>query len=286
MTLRALLVVALVLGVAATARTQPPTAEAATPARVLLDTSVGSLVVAVDAATAPRSAAQFLRLVDAHAYDGVPFARVVNGFAAQLAVLDDRVPPLDAARRALVTPLPLEVAPGVLHHRGSLSVTHPSERPAAGDPSFAILFADAPKLDGRYTVFAEVIDGAATLAALEGVLTGADQAPIDRVEIRAARRLAPGEAVMASALPPSRARRLLVGLAAGAFAVGALLLVGARRRSSRWLASLGLLALFVAFMPAFALALPYARASNWTAVALFVAACGLFVLMNRFERPR
>jgi peptidylprolyl isomerase len=277
-TLRAASLVALAVGVAATARAEPP-------ARVLLDTSVGPLVVTLDAATAPRSAAQFRRLVEAHVYDGVPFARVVKGFAAQLAVLDDRVPPLEAARRALATPLPLESAPGVRHRRGSLSVTHPAGRPDAGDASFAILFADAPALDGRYTVFAEVTDGTATLAALEGVLTGADDVPIDRVEIRAARLLAPGEAVTPAA-PTSRVHRLLVLLAADAFAIGALLLIVARRRSSRRLASLGLLAVFIAFLPAFALALPYARASNWVAVALFAASFGFFVLMNRFERPR
>ena len=247
--------------------------------RALLETGAGPLVVALDADAAPRAAAQFAALVARHAYDGVPFARIRKGFAAQLAVLDE-------TRRAGTAPLPLETSPSLRHVRGSLSVTHPTDRPDAGDASFAILFADAPALDGRFTVFAHVVDGAATLEALEATLTDENGAPVNRLALTHARLLEAGEAPTLPAAPTGRGALPLVVLAAIMMAFGAAIFLLAGRVSPRTLASLGLLSLLVAFVPAFTMVLPYARASRWAALALFVCAFGLFKLMGRFEGPR
>lgn len=266
-------------GVLALVATTATTAHAAAPTRVLFETSVGPLVVALDGDAAPRATAQLTALVARHAYDGVPFARIVRGFAATLAQLDD--PSLAGA-----APLPLETSPSLRHRRGSLSVTHPTGRPDAGDASFAILFDAAPALDGRYTVFGQVVEGAATLDALEAVLTDGDGVPIDRVELRRARVLDAGEAVALPAASPLARPWPLVALAAIMMLFGAAVFLLAGRVSARTLASLGLLSLLVAFVPAFALVLPYARASRVVAVVLFAGAFGLFRLMNRFEGPR
>lgn len=273
-------VVAVCLALPATARADGPSR------RVLLQTTVGELVVSVNETAAPRAAAQFLELVRLGAYDGVPFARIVPGFAAQLAVLDARRPPLDAAQRAAIHPLPLEVAPGLRHHRGSLSLAHPAGRPDAGDASFAIFFADAPALDGKYTIFGQVVDGAATLDALARAITDEKGQPVDHVAILHARLLAPDELVTPKTDAEPHGTAALLALAAAMMLFGGAAFVLAGRVSPRMLASLGLLAVMVAFVPLFVVVLPYARGSRWLAAGLFAATYGFFKLMGRFEGPR
>lgn len=51
--------------------------------RVLLDTSKGSIVIAVDRALAPNGAQSFYELVEAKYFDGARFYRVVPGFVVQ-----------------------------------------------------------------------------------------------------------------------------------------------------------------------------------------------------------
>jgi peptidylprolyl isomerase len=48
-----------------------------------IDTSLGELVVALDAATAPKTVNNFVFLALHHYYDGVIFHRIINGFMCQ-----------------------------------------------------------------------------------------------------------------------------------------------------------------------------------------------------------
>ena len=109
--------------------------------------------------------AQFLRLARAGVYDSVYFYRVEQGFVAQTATADDREVPLTAAQRAIIRPIPLEASP-VRHTRGVLSLAH-GDDPNSGETSFSILLADAPHLDGKYTIFGRLEGGDAALRALE-----------------------------------------------------------------------------------------------------------------------
>ena len=50
---------------------------------VVVDTSLGAFTIALDAARAPKSVANFLGYVDAKHYDGTIFHRVIDGFMIQ-----------------------------------------------------------------------------------------------------------------------------------------------------------------------------------------------------------
>jgi cyclophilin family peptidyl-prolyl cis-trans isomerase len=128
-------------------------------------TTGGTFTLKLLPAVAPRTVAQFRRLIAGHVFDGLYFYRVEKGFVAQTATADDRAVPLSPEQRALIVPIPLEV--GSLHHkRGVLSLAH-GDDPNSGETSFSILLGDAPHLDGKYTVFGVLDDGEAALKELE-----------------------------------------------------------------------------------------------------------------------
>jgi len=114
---------------------------------------------------APRTVAQFKRLIGAGVFDGIYFYRVEKGFVAQTATAADRATPLTPEQRAVIVPIPLETGP-MLHKRGVLSLAH-GDDPNSGETSFSILLADAPHLDGKFTVFGRLVDSDVTLSSIE-----------------------------------------------------------------------------------------------------------------------
>ena len=61
----------------------PPDVQAAEPARVKLETSMGDIVIELNEAKAPVTCANFLRYVREGAYDDTIFHRVINSFMIQ-----------------------------------------------------------------------------------------------------------------------------------------------------------------------------------------------------------
>lgn len=120
---------------------------------VRLDTPLGSITLAVDAAHAPVTAANFLKYVDAGLYDGGRFYRVTRP--------DTYVPALpnrpameiiqggiDPAKRAQAfAPIPLErtSATGLKHMAGTVSMARGGVDTATSE--FFILLDDQPSLD-------------------------------------------------------------------------------------------------------------------------------------------
>jgi cyclophilin family peptidyl-prolyl cis-trans isomerase len=133
--------------------------------RVTIATTGGSFSVRLLPNLAPKTVAQFLRLVRGGVYDSVYFYRVEQHFVAQAATADDREVPLTTEQRALIAPIPLET--GELRHaRGVLSLAH-GDDPNSGETSFSILLADAPHLDGKFTIFGVLEGGDDVLHAIE-----------------------------------------------------------------------------------------------------------------------
>jgi peptidyl-prolyl cis-trans isomerase A (cyclophilin A) len=123
-------------------------AQAASTARVEIDTSLGPIVVEVDLKHAPISAGEFLRYVDAGLYDGGKFYRVVRAD-------NDRSPvPIDViqggltdANRAL-PPVPHEstAQTGIRHTDGTISLAR-RELGSARGSRFFICVGAQPELD-------------------------------------------------------------------------------------------------------------------------------------------
>lgn len=148
----------------------PPDGAAAMPApRVALDTTMGRVVVRLDAAAAPLSAADFLRHVDQGLYTGATFYRTVRRDN------DHGSPPIEVVQGGVAddgkTLPPIAHEPtsttGLRHRDGTLSLARGAPG-TGGGAAFFICVGDQPGLDagqGRnpdrlgFAAFGQVVEG-------------------------------------------------------------------------------------------------------------------------------
>ncbi len=142
-----------------------PSVAAPQAPRVEMTTTAGTLTIRLLPEIAPKTVAQFLKLVEAGVYDSMYFYRVEQRFVAQTATAEDREVPLTDAQRAVIAPIALEAGP-LKHQRGIISLAH-GDDPDSGETSFSILLADAPHLDGEFTVFGVIVDSEPVLYRIE-----------------------------------------------------------------------------------------------------------------------
>ena len=143
-----------------------PAADAPPPVHVVFETVAGEITAMLNPTLAPKTVAQFVKLVEAGVYDGVRFHRLEPGFVLQAATADDRSIPLREDQRAVIQKIPLEVG-RVSHERGALSMAHYDDDPDSAETSFSILLGPAPHLDGNYTLCGMVESGWETLETIE-----------------------------------------------------------------------------------------------------------------------
>jgi peptidyl-prolyl cis-trans isomerase A (cyclophilin A) len=196
------LVAAFLLLVASPAFAQNAAA-VATTVRVLLHTSAGDIVVALETQKAPVTAGNFLHYVDTHRLDGTAFYRAMKtGPDAGLVQGGIRDP------GKLFPPIAHEPTSrtGLSHVDGALSVPRFALGSARGD--FTIIVGDQKYLDAGpgsagdgqgYAVFGRVVEGMDVVHRIlaaptsptegEGVMKGQMLAP--RIAIITARRLPP-----------------------------------------------------------------------------------------------
>ncbi len=137
-------------------------ATAANAQQAKFETSLGNITVALDAAHAPRAAANFIAYAREGHFDGTVFYRVVPGFVIQMGSTD-----ADGNPRPVHAPIPLESANGLKNLRGTLSMAR-SDDPGSATAEFFINLSDNPDLDPTagadpnttgYAVFGHVTDG-------------------------------------------------------------------------------------------------------------------------------
>lgn len=148
--------------------------------RAVLDTSAGPITVEFFPDRAPEHVRNFLRLAAAGVFDGTSFHRVVRGFVIQTGSLTTKGP-LAEKQQKLVHALQPEFN-DTKHVKGILSMAR-GDDPASATTSFFIVTADAPSLDGKYTVFGRVTDGLPAVEAIEQSPVNGE-APITRVELK------------------------------------------------------------------------------------------------------
>ena len=149
--------------------------------RAVLETASGPVTIELWPDRAPGHVRQFLRLAQAGVYDGMAFHRVAPGFVIQTGALSSRLVPLTERQQKLVVNLQPEFS-ATPHVKGVVSMAR-GDDPASANTSFFICTATSPALDGKYTAFGRVVDGIATVEAIEQVpRTG--ETPNDRVELR------------------------------------------------------------------------------------------------------
>jgi len=113
--------------------------------------SGGRVVIRTFPDKAPNHVARFKELAREGFYDGVVFHRVIEGFMAQTG------DPTGTGSGGSGQNIKAEFN-DVPHTRGIVSTAR-AGHPDSADSQFFIMLADAPHLDGQYTVWGEVIEG-------------------------------------------------------------------------------------------------------------------------------
>ena len=134
------------------------------PARTyywVIDTNFGTIKVKFMPAVAPRHVSSTIYLSRLGFYDGLTFHRVIPGFMAQGG------DPRGDGRGGPGYKYAGEIDDSVRHDRpGLLSMAH-TKLPVSDGSQFFLTFAARPDLDGKYTIFGEIVDGMETLKELE-----------------------------------------------------------------------------------------------------------------------
>jgi peptidylprolyl isomerase len=119
---------------------------------LILETKYGKIVIKLRPDLAPKHVAQIKALVARKFYDGIVFHRVIDGFMAQTGD-----PKGDGTGGSDLPNIPAEFTQTPFK-RGTLGMAR-SNDPDSANSQFFICLADAPFLDGKYTVFGEVVSG-------------------------------------------------------------------------------------------------------------------------------
>lgn len=141
--------------------------------KVRLVTSMGDIVVELDAKKAPKSVANFLQYVKDGHYDGTIFHRVIDNFMIQGGGMK-----ADLSEKPARAPIPLESRNGLTNLRGTLAMARTSDPNSATAQFFINLkhnaFLDqANSSDGNgYAVFGRVVEGMDTVDKIKAVPTG------------------------------------------------------------------------------------------------------------------
>ncbi len=118
---------------------------------LFLDVPAGRVVIELRPDLAPNHVARIKELVRDGFYDGIVFHRVIDGFMAQTG--DPRGDGTGGSGQKLKA----EFNAGK-HLRGTCSMAR-AQNPDSADSQFFICFAPAPFLDGKYTVWGQVVSG-------------------------------------------------------------------------------------------------------------------------------
>lgn len=177
------------------ARAQEAPAEALP--QVALQTSLGTIVIELDTARAPVTAANFLAYVDQGRFEGTTFYRAMQGYGGSGLIQGGT----NQDRERTLPPIAHEptTETGLSHTDGALSMPRFEPGTAAGD--FTVMVGDMTYLDARpaaagdnlgYAVFGRVVQGMEVVRAIlaapvsategEGVMRGQMLEP--RIEIQ------------------------------------------------------------------------------------------------------
>lgn len=144
----------------------------------------GKIEIELDDKAAPKSAANFRRLVSEGFYDGLTFHRVIPGFMIQGGDPNGNGSggpgyTIEGEFEANGIHNPLK------HTRGVVSMARAADPNSAGS-QFFIMHADSPHLDGQYAAFGKVISGMNEVDKIAREATDITDKPVNPVVIEKA----------------------------------------------------------------------------------------------------
>ena len=130
-----------------------------------LTTNKGDILIELMPDVAPMHVTSTIYLTRLGFYDDLAFHRVIPGFMAQGGC------PLGTGSGGPAYKYASEVDPKVRHNRPGLLSMANTGRPSSDGSQFFLTFVPTPHLDGKHTIFGEIIEGMDTLKKLEAAGT-------------------------------------------------------------------------------------------------------------------
>lgn len=120
---------------------------------------------------APKTVANFLKLIEADFFSGLIFHRVIKGFMIQGGGYDENMEHKDCDSIRGEFKANGFMQNDLKHTRGVLSMARTSD-PDSASSQFFVMHMDAPHLDAQYAGFGKVTEGLDVLDAIASVKTG------------------------------------------------------------------------------------------------------------------
>lgn len=164
--------------------------------KVRLETSMGDVVLELNAEKAPKTVANFLAYVESGFYDGTIFHRVINNFMVQGGGME-----ADFSQKETNAPIENEADNGLPNANGTVAMARTMDPHSATGQFFinvsnnTFLNHTAKNSQGwGYAVFGEVVEGMDVVNQMKGVATGNFQGhqdvPKDQIIINKAEKIA------------------------------------------------------------------------------------------------
>jgi peptidyl-prolyl cis-trans isomerase B (cyclophilin B) len=142
--------------------------------QVALDTTMGRIVIELNAAKAPKTVANFIEYVKSGQYDGTIFHRVIDNFMIQGGGFDQNM-----RQKPTRASIENEADNGLTNDVGTLAMARTSDPHSAGAQFFinvknnSFLNHSGKTMQGwGYAVFGRVIEGMDVVNQMKGVKTG------------------------------------------------------------------------------------------------------------------
>ncbi|TKA62506.1 Peptidyl-prolyl cis-trans isomerase-like 1 [Cryomyces minteri] len=146
---------------------------------VLLTTNMGDITIALYKDKVPRTTTNFATLAATHEYDNVIFHRIIPNFMIQGG---DPTGTGTGGRSIYGAKFEDEFDRSLVHDRkGVLSMANSG--PNTNGSQFFITLAPTPHLNGKHTVFGQVVDGMDVVDRIGSVRTGAQDRPLQPIMI-------------------------------------------------------------------------------------------------------
>jgi cyclophilin family peptidyl-prolyl cis-trans isomerase len=142
-----------------------------------METSMGTLVIALDPVAAPKTVNNFVFLALNHYYDGVIFHRIINGFVCQGG------DPEGTGRGGPGYRFEDELPKSGKYQIGSLAMANAGPN-TNGSQFFIISGPSGVSLPPAYSLFGQVVKGLDIVDMMQKVPTGAGDRPKDDVVIK------------------------------------------------------------------------------------------------------
>ena len=146
---------------------------------VVFETTQGTIVFALKPEIAPKACENFEGLVKKGYYNGISFHRIIKGFMIQGG---DPTGTGRGGQSIYGQPFEDEFKPNVMFNKAGILAMANSGRNTNGSQFFITTVA-TPHLNGRHTIFGEVVEGMDVVKKLENVVTDGRDMPMQPQKI-------------------------------------------------------------------------------------------------------